>query len=215
MLDGLSVGIIRPPELAYMRQLEALHDDNPNVHDERWVESAERIIGEIREALAEAADRHDRAISFTEHQAHQHDRFAVPVGKRARLVAMHDVLVAIDPTPSQFNFVSRPRPRFPLQRSLVAFSDRNTLVDHSTFLGSVSVPLVGGKVRSRIQRIFAVHTPLHEDDSLDALRRQTAVFDHVVRYPDVPAMAAQPLEITPVGSDHFLALPEARSLLQE
>lgn len=61
-----------------------------------------------------------------------------------------------------------------------------------------------------------MHTPLHEDDSIDALRRQSVAFDQVIRYPDdVPLLAAEPLTILPIDSDHHLASPEGRSLLQE
>ncbi len=174
------------------------HEQKLGVYQSRWVECVEERIEDIRRAFEEMTDRLSTRLNITEYQLHTDDRsIAVLRGKRARHAGDNEILVSIDPTPTQFNFVTKPRGDFPLQRSLVAYTDKGELMDCASLIAANRVLMFTRNARMEtIQRVFAIYAPLEDGTAADAFERQRHVFERVVRYPDI---APVPATADPLG----------------
>ncbi len=134
---NVAVGILRPPNVAYSK-LWRDSDECTNPSDAIYSEQLNERIHDLREMFVEATDAVGVKLAVTEYQLHNDNGHIVPMGKRrARNAVSNDILVTFDPTASQYNFVTRPRPHA-LQRSLIAFSDMDTLADLTSLLSTAS-----------------------------------------------------------------------------
>ncbi len=214
--EGLTVGILRPPLLSRVQEEQQKHEPTLSVAQSRWVEIVERRIAEIRELFEIVSDQLSTRLHLTEHQLFNQENGMPPLGRRrARLIAERDVLVAIDPTPVQYNFVTIPRQSHPLQRAVIAYTDSGAMQDSISLFSAGRVQLLYGTEKTAIQRVFTLLIPLEDGQAadLDAQHRQT--ISKVILYPDIPfnISAYNPAQLLDLDQDHPLSGPGGREYL--
>lgn len=217
--EPCTIGVLRPACTQRTRLLRHAYGPRDVSEAERDF-GMDRIIESIREMLDEAAASAGIRIGVTEYQLFRERGEAVIAGrKRVRRMIENDVLVALDPDPLEFAFVSTPS-NHPLQRAVVAFTDRETLMDHAPLTGACKVEMIGlsGVRQSVLQRMFVLHTPVNEDAESTLFRGNVNVVARALQYPNVRPIAryerpvadgeSSPDSITVVRSDDRIAQPE-------
>lgn len=217
---GVSVGILRHPLLSRMKQEEEKHMPSLSVARERWAACVEQRIVDIRELLEELTDQLSLLLHVTEYQVFENPNggAAVLLGKRARNAVEHDMLVTVDPTPTEYNFVTRPRRDNPLQRSLIGYTDKAMIMDTLPLLTGARVLLVATQgISEAVSRVFPIHTPLEDSTAIDALKSQRHIVERAIRYPYIPTteVLLNPLQIVEIDSEDLLSTLEGREYLQD
>lgn len=181
---NVAVGILRPSSTEHSRLMR--DEVDPSCNGEGNSEYAEHVnsrIAELRQMFQEAAQKLRVKCALTEYQLHDDDSgIAVPLHRRAQCAAECDILVTYDPTPTQFNFVTRSRGNY-LQRAVMAFSDREQISNSLTFLAASTVPIFAQAQERYAQRIFALHLPLNDEVAANSYQDNLKVVRAAVRYP--------------------------------
>ena len=184
--NDVTIGMLRPPNVAYSRLISDEIQENVNRSDAEYNEHVSARIDDLRLIFEEAAEAVGVKFAVTEYQLHANDNcIAIVSGKRARHAVKNDILVTFDPSPTQFSFATRPRGHHPLQRSIVAFSDRGEMEDLASLLGAQRVPLFRTMYEMCLQRVFAIHLPLNDDSAADNHDHNVSVVCQAVRYPHI------------------------------
>lgn len=182
---NVAIGILRPPNAAHTRLMRDEIEDGVSRSSAELNEHTSSRIDELRSMFEEATRQLGVKFALTEYQLHEDKQgVAIVTGRRARRAVENDILVSFDPTPTQYNFVTRPR-QHPLQRSVVAFSDRETMINLASLLGAQRVPLIQDGQEVCLQRVFALHLPLNDDSAAGNYQHNLGIVRDAVRYPDI------------------------------
>ena len=177
--------MLRPISASHTRLLRDEIEPGISRSDAEHHDHQSARIEDLREIFEEATDRLGVKFSLTEYQLYEDERgIAIVKGRRARVAAENDILVSIDPTPTQYNFVTRPR-QHPLQRSVVAFSNREEMMEVASLLGAQRVPVITKTQEVCLQRVFALHLPLSDTSAASNYQQNLAVVIDAVRYPHI------------------------------
>lgn len=209
---NVEIGILRPPNIAHTRLLRDFIDQSTDRSTAERNQHMDSRIEELRSMFEEAAEKIGVRFSVTEYQLFENERgVATVTGKRARCVKANDILVTYDPSPTAYNFVTRSRIH-PLQRALVAFSDRDELMEVASLLGVQKVPLISSKQEECVQRIFALHLPLNDDAASMQHAHNLSVVMNAMRYPylDSQVYTDNPDAIKLIDEHNPLSQPEGR-----
>jgi len=210
---NVEIGLLRPSNVAHARLLQDQGDSGTAERDDRM----DSRIAELRTMFEEAAETLGVKFAVTEYQLFDHENHpSVPSGKRGRNIIENDILVTYDPSPLHYNFATRLRAH-PLQRAVVAFSDRKELMDVASFLGAQRVPLIQATQELCVQRIFALHLPLNDDVAAAQYRTNLSIVMNAMRYPDIQPQeyTGDPDALKIIDENNPLSKPEGRGYMCE
>lgn len=186
LAQGVTVGLLRPPEVALSEFFrDALEDgrDRQSEHDRGKIDDR---IDEIRSLFEEATERLGIILNFTEYQLHMDERgISLPSRKRAKLIHDNSILVAVDPSPYEHQFVSSISFDHPLRRSVVAYTNKDTVMDTASLNATKRVPLVRVEAGQQecVHRIYILQLPLNDDDLADRHEKNRDIVEAAVCYP--------------------------------
>ena len=186
LAQSITVGLLRPPEVALSEFFrDALEDggDRQSEHDRGKIDDR---IDEIRSLFEEATERLGVILELTEYQLHVDERgISLPPRKRAKLIHDNSILVAVDPSPYEHHFVSSISSDHPLRRSVVAYTNKDTVIDTASLNATKRVPLVRVEAGRQecVHRIYILHLPLNDDDLADHHQKNICIVQAAVRYP--------------------------------
>lgn len=214
----MTVGLLRPPCVAPSQFLLDSTEDDRDGDDERNREAIDERIDEMRMLFEEATQRLGLLLHLTQYQLLCHEgRLVLPKHARARAIHDNHILAAIDPTPDEYQFIAGSSGH-PLRRSVVAYTDRNTLLDTASLHATQRVPLVRvdhGREEC-VQRIFILHLPLNDAALADSFQRNMHIVKSAVEYPygDTNILSVPSQERVEIDGDHPLSTPEGAAFLR-
>ncbi len=158
----------------------------------------------------EAAEKVGVKLSVREYQLHPDQmHYRIMGKKRQRDVKDNHILAGLNPTATQYQFLTKPDVRRPLRRAVIGYTDRSALFDAASLHGANQTPLVGNMARQALRRVFVLHTPLNDDSAADGYLHNLAAVESAVRYPYIdPLKVTKPDELLITDEDHPLSQPE-------
>ena len=182
-----SIALIRPSCTA---GLDFLVSDEMDVSDKVYAQRIDFLIDYVRMLLGEAAENTETDTCVTEFQlfGRQLSR------KRISLVAQNDLIVTLDPSPTELNYCFEFLDKHnALQRGVAAFTSLEKREEIFDLLAAKRIPVFtrrGDDVLcdKKIPRVFSIHAPLNEDDDSKVSERNRFVLEQALRFPNIPGL---------------------------
>ena len=197
-----AVGILRPVEIEASRQIAHVIEASGNtlhVGEAEFCAQLDQAVEHVRDMTVEAATELGMRVSITGYQLHEHLNSLHVMGrKRARNVLENTLLVSVNPSPTEFSFVTGLKGH-PLRRTVIAFTSAETLMDMSLLLGTAQTPVFGSGEEGTIHtvpRIFSVYIPPNEDQAADRFQQNKTVVSSALTYPHIDLQAKERTDYT-------------------
>nr|MBP9851035.1 hypothetical protein [Candidatus Peribacteraceae bacterium] len=145
---------------------------------------------ELREMLGQAAAlAGQESMSIEEYQLFEDERIVgVMSRQRQRQARENDVLLAIDPTPSQDAFVGTLM-EHPSQRTVTVWTDAQACRNIAAITNSQRLPMLGSHGTAGIEHIFRMHMSANGDEAAMNYGANVGVLEKSLRYPNIPPVA--------------------------
>ncbi len=184
----MNVAILKPHEASKIDQEAArtLFEAGGADHRTRDTQTAEHVIREVKELIADVADRIKLRVRVKEYPAYYNESHQLVTTFADALDLMtHDMTVIIDPPKKELAFAATSNGN-PLRRVLAAFSEKELLEAKFDALGQLRVPLVDSQDENKLNlapRAFGVHVPTYLDDAARAYEQNRNVVEQALLYP--------------------------------
>jgi hypothetical protein len=199
------VGIVRPPHLSLMHMGKvsdgSAYDPSRRMEDEVLC----RRIADMRELIVTAASDAGFDVRLSEHQLFDDasGRMLPMSRKRKKAIVSSDILVAIDPSASQWQMACSPM--HPLQRTVIGATG-NAMDEYYSLASTGRFPLVSrgeGQMRA-LPHVFMIRLPFN-DDAMEELRTlHLAALTKALAYPQVSPVRTNMFD----GDAAIVAAPE-------
>lgn len=185
-VEGVTVGLLRPPSTALSEIFRDAFEENRDPDAARDRELVNDRIDELRGLFEEATERLGIPLKLTEYQLHLNEKgMSLPQGKRARSIRENSILVTVDPTPHEYQFMAGLSCDHLLRRSVVGYTNSDTVLDTASLTATQRLLLfqVDQGREECVNRIFVLHLPLNDSELADRHEKNMSIVESAVRYP--------------------------------
>lgn len=206
----LTVGILRPPDTTMSHFFADAIFDGRSRSLAELRDHRDSRIADMRTMFEEAADKIGVRLNVAEYQLHDGQmHYRIMGRKRQRDVRDNHILAGLDPTATQYQFLTRPARHKPLHRAVIGYTSRDALFDAASMHGAGQTSLVSAGSRKALRSVFVLHTPLNDESAAKGYPHNLAAVESAIRYPFIdPLDVTKPDELIVADEDDPLARPE-------
>ncbi len=182
----VSVAIFRPDE----SDIEKLMSGSKN---SAYGEKLDEVISSVRDMVEQAGDEQRIKTFVNEFQLHDLRQSKIASAARAHRILLNDVLVGFDPDPGMLSVLAT-QSRHPLQRSIIAFTDREMLFTLSKILGMAKTPSMSANTLTfdtDLRRVFPIHTSLNTELEANDRPKNMQYVTAALQYPFIKPTASK------------------------
>lgn len=217
-----SVAILRPVEVEASRMLTyemQVADNELDIGAEQYSAQVEQAIEHVHDMVLEAAAELGIRVSITAYQLHRNPSLRVLGQQRARSVIENMLLVGVNPSPSEYRFVTDLRGH-PLRRTVIAFTSAETLTDMARILGTAQVPITNSTEEKMhtIPRVFGVYIPPNEEQAADNFQQNKTIISKALAFPHINPLLVEGeeyMELQKLCKDNRESQPDFRNYFVE